>query len=139
MEKKYIAVGASLMALGVILDAYASHGLSAIAGYSIVSAFKTGVTYQYYHAIAFIVLGLTAERLFSKLIPVILTALYIGLALFCANMYLVTFCRVYEWDMVLHSVQFLLPVGAVSFVIAWILYIIALFVDNKSQSEDIEF
>lgn len=133
MEKSYIVVGAVLMAFGVMLDAYASHGLSAIAGYSIVSGFKAGVSYQYYHAIAFIVLGLTAGHLAEKLVPVLVLALCLGLLLFCVNMYLVSLCKVYEWDMVLRSVQFLLPVGAIAFIVAWAVYIIALLMGKSVE------
>lgn len=137
MQKSHIIIGAVLMALGVILDAYASHGLSAVAGYSIVNAFRSGVDYQYYHAIAFIVLGLTENNLLNKkMVPVISSAFWIGLFLFSINMYLVCFCKVHEWDMVLHSVQFLLPIGAGAFMVAWILYVIAILL-NKSNLKNI--
>jgi len=54
----HILSGLSLACLGVVIGAFAAHGLKPLLSLKEVNNFETGVKYQFYHAFALIVLGL---------------------------------------------------------------------------------
>lgn len=54
----HIICGLFLACVGVVIGAFAAHGLKPLLSLKEVNNFETGVKYQFYHAFALIVLGL---------------------------------------------------------------------------------
>jgi uncharacterized membrane protein YgdD (TMEM256/DUF423 family) len=61
----HILFGLFFACLGVVIGAFAAHGLKPLLSLKEVNNFETGVKYQFYHAFALIVLGLLGAH-FSK-------------------------------------------------------------------------
>ncbi len=61
LARRCIAGGASLMALGVALGAFAAHGLQGQLTPRQLASFQTGVQYQLLHALGLLLLGVVAR------------------------------------------------------------------------------
>ena len=67
----HIFCGLSFACLGVVIGAFAAHGLKPLLSLKEINNFETGVKYQFYHAFALIILGILGaiiplnERLFK--------------------------------------------------------------------------
>ncbi len=59
--KLWLVVGAVYGFLGVALGAFGAHGLKARLGPDLLAVWKTGVEYQFYHALALLLVGLLAR------------------------------------------------------------------------------
>ena len=62
MSQLFLIVAAILGGTGVILGAFAAHGLKSKLSENLLSAFETGVTYQFYHALALFALALWLKQ-----------------------------------------------------------------------------
>ena len=60
MNKKLLVTGAILGILGIILGAFAAHGLEKLVDSDAIKTFETGVRYQIYHAFFLLILGSTS-------------------------------------------------------------------------------
>jgi len=58
MGKKWIATGAFLMAIAIVLGAMGAHALEKQISPKLLESYKTGVLYHVFHALALIVMGL---------------------------------------------------------------------------------
>jgi len=54
----HILCGLSFACLGVVIGAFAAHGLKPLLSLKEINNFETGVKYQFYHAFALVTLGL---------------------------------------------------------------------------------
>lgn len=111
---------AALMGLtGTVLGAYGAHGLAASgASASLISAFNTGVQYQFYHALAllFIVLAMRVKTL--KTLHVAAGFFTLGTVLFSGSIYaLVLFGT--------KGIGFITPLGGVCFMAGWLSVLLA--------------
>jgi len=59
MNKKLLITGAILGVLGIVLGAFAAHGLRELVSETAIQSFETGVRYQIYHAFLLLILGST--------------------------------------------------------------------------------
>jgi uncharacterized membrane protein YgdD (TMEM256/DUF423 family) len=57
LDRLYLSIGAASGAVAVMLGAFAAHGLKARLDAAALSAFQTGVTYQFLHSIALCVVA----------------------------------------------------------------------------------
>jgi len=62
MSQLFLIVAAILGGTGVMLGAFAAHGLKSKLSENLLSAFETGVTYQFYHALALFALALWLKQ-----------------------------------------------------------------------------
>lgn len=111
---------AALMGLtGTALGAYGAHGLAASgASASLISAFNTGVQYQFYHALAllFMVLAMRVKTL--KTLHVAAGFFTLGTVLFSGSIYaLVLFGT--------KGIGFITPLGGVCFMAGWLSVLLA--------------
>ena len=58
MNRKFLIAGSIFGMLGVIIGAFATHGLKPLLSAEEISSFETGVRYQMYHAFLLLILGL---------------------------------------------------------------------------------
>lgn len=57
MNKKLLITGAILGIIGIVLGAFAAHGLTKLIDADAIKTFETGVRYQIYHAFFLLILG----------------------------------------------------------------------------------
>jgi uncharacterized membrane protein YgdD (TMEM256/DUF423 family) len=88
MSRALVMAAALLMAAATGLGAYASHGLDPLLGADALSAFRTAVDYQFFHALGLIGVALYGERHPAmKALPVAAILLLVGIAGFCGGVY----------------------------------------------------
>lgn len=83
MNKKLLIAGSILGILGIILGAFAAHGLEKLVDTDAIKTFETGVRYQLYHAFLLLIVGSTSF-LGLKLKKIMFYLVLIGLLFFQA-------------------------------------------------------
>jgi len=88
----HIFCGLTLACLGVVIGAFAAHGLKPLLSLKEVNNFETGVKYQFYHAFALIVLGLLGAHFpkGEKSFNLAGFLFFIGILLFSGSLYLLS-------------------------------------------------
>lgn len=118
--KKFLLIGTALAALGVLLGAFAAHGLEkAVTDLRMLDRFETAVRYQFYHALGLILVFLLAKQgLASRLLQWSGRSMIAGILLFSGSLYIYVLSGT-QW------VVIFTPIGGVLFITAWILLFIA--------------
>ena len=149
-SKSWTMIGGLLAALGVGLGAYAAHGLDEyllkkygeetreVAGQTVPAAqkyltdFRTGVTYQMYHALGLIAVGLLSQTRASKLLGVAAWCFVLGILLFSGALYVIALCGPQaggiRWGLVA-------PFGGVAYIIGWLAFAIAACPCGQTKTE----
>ena len=123
----HILCGLSFACLGVVIGAFAVHGLKPLLSLKEINNFETGVKYQFYHAFALIVLGLLGahfprqERLF-KLAGF---CFFIGIFLFSGSLYLLSTQSIFNITIPLLGP--ITPLGGLLLIFGWILTALGVF------------
>jgi uncharacterized membrane protein YgdD (TMEM256/DUF423 family) len=88
----HIFCGLSFACLGVVIGAFAAHGLKPLLSLKEINNFETGVKYQFYHAFALIILGILGAiiPLKERLFKVAGFLFFIGIILFSGSLYLLS-------------------------------------------------
>jgi len=87
MNRRYYIAGFAFGLTGVILGAFATHGLKPVLSSMAMDSFETGVQYQMYHAFLLLVLGsIIGEN--EKRNSLIFYLLIAGILLFSGSIYL---------------------------------------------------
>ncbi len=105
--------GAVFMALGVLLGAFGAHALKKVLSPEMLAVYKTGVEYQFYHALGLLFIGLIGLHLKSKWLS--WSALFMGICiiLFSGSLYALSISGI----KILGAIT---PIGGLSFVAGWI-------------------
>ena len=114
----FLTLGAGSAGISVVLGAFAAHGLKARLEAASLSAFQTGVTYQFFHSLALCVLALWLRQLgrdvsMSDAAAVAGTAFIVGIVLFSGSLY----------SLSLGGPRWLgpiTPLGGVAFIVGWV-------------------
>ena len=116
MDRVFIAVGALSGFLAVAAGAFGTHALRASLGAEMLDVFQTGVTYQMYHALALVGVGILLAR-FSSEGSTWLSAsgwLFVaGSILFSGSLYLLALSGI-TW------LGAITPLGGIAFLIGWL-------------------
>lgn len=123
MKNKYTVIGGVLGFLGVAIGAFGAHSLKPYIVPELLETYRTGVLYHLIHAVAILAIGLAARKEFFKG-SLFLT---IGIVLFSFSLY---FYSVSGFT----PLAIITPFGGVSFLIGWLLIIIAAIKLNKPGS-----
>ncbi len=110
-----ISTGALFAFLAVCLGAFAAHGLK-LEGYE-AQVFETAVRYQFYHALALILVGtisLQRPNLLQGAIPILFT---VGIIIFSGSLYAIVFTGIKIFGAIT-------PIGGVCFLMAWLMMLI---------------
>jgi uncharacterized membrane protein YgdD (TMEM256/DUF423 family) len=120
--KFMIQAGGILGALAVALGAFGAHALKGILEASGRSdTFETAVKYQFYHALAMILVGLLMQRAGGDAIRLLGwsgNAFAIGVIIFSGSLYAICFTGITKFGATA-------PIGGVAFIVGWVLLIIA--------------
>jgi len=123
MNKTILIAGAVLGILGIILGAFAAHGLEKLVDADAVRSFETGVRYQIYHAFFLLILGSTSfVSLKSK--KIILYLVLFGLVFFSGSIYGLATNALTGFNFM--SIAMITPVGGLSLIMAWVIMLIGI-------------
>jgi uncharacterized membrane protein YgdD (TMEM256/DUF423 family) len=111
--------GAVFMALGVLLGAFGAHALKSILSPEMLAVYKTGVEYQFYHALGLLLIGLIGFQVKSKYIRWSGLFIIIGIILFSGSLYMLSISGI-------KTIGAITPIGGLSFVAGWIFLAIAI-------------
>ncbi len=125
MHRGFIGLGALLGALAVAFGAFGAHGLEKLTDDAkILHGFTTGVTYQMYHALVLLVVGIV----FGKFSPGWLNWSGIffitGILLFSGSLYLLTFLKIENSSAVKFAGP-VTPVGGLFLILGWVFLLAA--------------
>jgi uncharacterized membrane protein YgdD (TMEM256/DUF423 family) len=121
MTKLYLSIAALSGVLSVMLGAFGAHGLRDKLTPALMSAYQTGVQYQFYHTLALLAVAMLLQRLPQSLWLQISGGLFvIGMLMFSGSLY----------GLALGGPSWLgpvTPIGGLCFILAWLsLLVVAL-------------
>lgn len=116
--KLFIILGAVNAFIAVALGAFGAHGLEGKIPDKYLATWNTAVDYQMFHAAGLLVIGLLAGKISSPLINWSGWLMFIGIILFTGSLFVLSITQI----KVLGAIT---PLGGVSFLVAWVLMIIA--------------
>ncbi|MFH4963501.1 DUF423 domain-containing protein [Gaetbulibacter sp. M235] len=116
---KTILISASLLGVtGIILGAFAAHGLKQLISIESVQTFETGVRYQMYHALFLLFVGSTSY-VSNKSKKAIYYFTVIGWLFFSGSIYGLATNLLTNFDF--KTIAFITPIGGLFLIISWIL------------------
>lgn len=107
------------MALGVLLGAFGAHALKTTLSPEMLAVYKTGVEYQFYHAIGLLLIGVIGFQVKSKYLRWSALFITIGIILFSGSLYVLTLSGI-------KAIGAITPIGGLSFVAGWIFLAVAI-------------
>lgn len=113
MSQVFLMVAAFLGATGVMLGAFAAHGLKSRLSTALLNAFETGVTYQFYHALALLIVALWLKQTQSVWLVASGYFWLVGVLLFSGSLYALALTGV-KW------LGPITPLGGLMFILGWI-------------------
>jgi uncharacterized membrane protein YgdD (TMEM256/DUF423 family) len=117
--KIFIILGAINAFLAVALGAFGAHGLEGKLEPKYLETWKTGVTYQMFHATGLLIIAVLLGKLpANSLLSWSGWLMFIGIILFSGSLYVLSVTKI----SILGAVT---PLGGLAFLAAWILLIIA--------------
>jgi uncharacterized membrane protein YgdD (TMEM256/DUF423 family) len=117
--KLFIILGAINAFLAVALGAFGAHGLEGKLEPKYLETWKTGVTYQMFHATGLLIIAVLLGNLpASSLLSWSGWLMFIGIIFFSGSLYVLSVTQI----SILGAVT---PLGGVAFLAAWILLIVA--------------
>lgn len=123
MNKILLASGAILGILGIILGAFAAHGLAKLIDVEAIKSFETGVRYQIYHAFLFLILGGTSF-LSLKMKRIVFYLALIGVVLFSGSIYGLATNSMSSFDF--KTIALITPVGGLLLILAWVVMLVGI-------------
>ena len=130
-NKNYLATATLLAALAIVLGAFGAHGLKQILPIEKVDSFKTGVQYQFYHAIAIALAVLISQHIDNEWIKRSMWFFIGGIICFSGSLYFFTYLAVINTEGG-KGLGLVTPLGGVFFLIGWLLLTLGL-MKNKSM------
>ncbi|WP_299127485.1 DUF423 domain-containing protein [uncultured Winogradskyella sp.] len=123
MNRKLLIVGSILGILGIILGAFAAHGLEKLIDNDALASFETGVRYQIYHAFFLLFLGNTS-LISIKLKKMIFYVVILGVIFFSGSIYGLATNELSNFNF--KAIALITPIGGLLLIIAWVMMLIGL-------------
>jgi len=112
--KTQLCLGALFLMLAVIFGAFGAHGLSQSLTLKQIATFKTGVTYQFYHAFGLLIIALLANSFKELKTQKIGYFFTFGIIIFSFNCYIYALTGIKGFALIV-------PIGGVCFILGWLL------------------
>lgn len=129
MSRKLLMAGSFFGMIGIILGAFAAHGLKPLLTAENMDTFETGVKYQMYSALFLLILGglpVVSEKV--KKICFYLTT--IGILFFSGSIYFLATNSMFSFDF--RVIGLITPIGGTLLISAWIVLLIS-FIKLKNE------
>ncbi|SDG88692.1 DUF423 domain-containing protein [Winogradskyella thalassocola] len=127
MNKRLLVTGSVLGILGIILGAFAAHGLEKLVDSNAIKTFETGVRYQIYHAFFLLILGGTSF-VSLKLKKTIFYLVLVGVVFFSGSIYGLATNSLSSFDF--KSIALMTPIGGLLLIMSWVILLIGI-IKNK--------
>lgn len=124
MHKKFLVAGIIFAMLAVVFGAFGAHGLKKLVDAEAIEVFKTGVQYQFYHAVALILAAILSAKNSAKHINWAGNLFLAGILFFSGSLYSITLCKAAQVA-VPKFVFPITPLGGVCFIAGWIFLLFA--------------
>lgn len=118
-NQKILLAGAVFMALGVLLGAFGAHALKTHLSPEMMQVYKTGVEYQFYHALGLLLIGVIGFQVKSKYLQWSGLLITIGIILFSGSLYTIALTGV-------KAIGAITPIGGLSFLAGWIFLMVGM-------------
>lgn len=128
MEKRVLITASILGFLGVLLGAFAAHGLKAVVTAEQIMSFQTGVRYQFYHAFLLLFIGNTSY-ICGGVKKRIYWLVVIGVVFFSGSIYVLSLDE-YVLGQNIKAIAFITPLGGLLLLSAWAMLVVGL-IKNK--------
>jgi uncharacterized membrane protein YgdD (TMEM256/DUF423 family) len=111
--RKWLFLSAVLGFLGVLLGAFAAHGLAGRLSERMLASFETGARYQMYHALAMGLAACAMRGQATRLANAAGFLFLIGIVLFCGSLYVLALTGITKLGMIT-------PLGGLSMMAGWV-------------------
>ncbi|GAA4851565.1 DUF423 domain-containing protein [Algivirga pacifica] len=113
MQKNILIAGAILGLLGVAIGAFGAHGLKGmLAENGRLETFETAVKYQFYHALALLLIGLFMFHMNDPLLHWAGILMGVGTLIFSGSLYILCLSNVGWWGAIT-------PIGGTAMIAGW--------------------
>lgn len=112
-NRNTLVAGAIFMALAVLFGAFGAHALKNNLSPEMLAVYKTGVEYQFYHALGLLLVGVIGFQIKSKFINWAGILLVAGIILFSGSLYALSLTGI-------KALGAITPIGGLSFVAGWV-------------------
>ena len=113
IAKLFLLVGSLAAMSGVLLGAFGAHALRDRLEPSLLTAYQTGVQYQFYHALGLLLVGLLLRHTAGVWLTTAGWLMIAGMLLFSGSLYLLALSGL-RW------LGAITPLGGVALVLAWL-------------------
>ncbi len=114
MQKTILIIGSLLGALSVIIGAFGAHALKGLLeSTGRIETFETAVKYQFYHALALILLGILMFNLKHQFFEYAGYSFIIGTFIFSGSLYILCLTGITKFGMIT-------PIGGLAMIAGWI-------------------
>ncbi|SKB54457.1 Uncharacterized membrane protein YgdD, TMEM256/DUF423 family [Salegentibacter holothuriorum] len=121
MDKKFLITGTVFGLLAVIIGAFGAHGLKPLLDEAARNSFETGVKYQMYHALLFLLIGSLNRKQFNFQKKVFFLLLF-GVICFSGSIYLLATNNLTPIDF--KGIALVTPLGGTLLIAGWIFLLI---------------
>ena len=125
MNRKFLHMATLMGGLAVILGAFAAHLLKNMLTPATLTAFQTGVSYQFYHAFALLAVGILYRRYNNKWLTMSGLFFVTGTILFSGSLYLMAALELLKKGS-LGAMGLITPIGGILFILGWACFFIGI-------------
>ncbi|MEP5339429.1 MAG: DUF423 domain-containing protein [Algibacter sp.] len=116
MNKKILIAASLLGIIGIILGAFAAHGLKELIAIEAQKTFETGVRYQMYHALLLLFVG-SSNLISVKSKTYVFYLVLIGVLFFSGSIYGLATNSLFGFDF--KAIGFITPIGGLLLIMSW--------------------
>lgn len=116
MNKKILIAASLLGVFGIILGAFAAHGLKELLSIEAQKNFETGVRYQMYHALLLLFVG-SSNLISDKTKNYVFYLVLIGVSFFSGSIYGLATNQLSGFDF--KTIGFITPIGGLLLIASW--------------------
>ncbi len=131
MQRKFLIIGSTFALIAILLGAFGAHALKNIVDTYSIDIFETGIRYQFYHALALIILGFVSDKVTSSNLKYSGYLFIGGIILFSGSLYTIALKDVVHINLI--WIGPITPIGGALFIIGWILFLLAIIKTNKDE------
>jgi len=131
MYRTALKAGAIFGLLAVVLGAFGAHGLKPLLDADKMHVYETGITFQFYHSLALLVLGILYKSFPNKMMRAATGFFISGVVLFSGSLYIMAFLSIAGTS--IGAAGFITPIGGVMLILGWLMMFIGFSTPNKDK------